>query len=142
MSEAFATAVTENESEKASNSYLMSLVALMAGMPLPIINLIATFFFFMANRRSTPFVKWHCTQTLLSQFSLLLMNSFGFWWTVNILFRDGNASNTYIAYMITIGLFNLTEIIATIYTAIETRKGRHVQWWFYGPLTNMVYRTQ
>jgi hypothetical protein len=29
---------TDHESEKASNSYLMSLVALVAGLPLPIIN--------------------------------------------------------------------------------------------------------
>lgn len=38
---------TDHESEKASNSYLMSLVALVAGLPLPIINLIATFFFLL-----------------------------------------------------------------------------------------------
>ncbi|MBY0486365.1 MAG: hypothetical protein K2P85_04130 [Flavobacteriaceae bacterium] len=41
---------SDHESEKASNSYLMSLVALVAGLPLPIINLIATFFFFIANK--------------------------------------------------------------------------------------------
>ena len=33
---------TEHEAEKASNSYLMSLIALIVGLPLPIINLIAT----------------------------------------------------------------------------------------------------
>ena len=33
----------EHEFEKASNSYLMSLMAIIVGLPLPIINLIATF---------------------------------------------------------------------------------------------------
>ena len=39
----------EHESEKASNSYLMSLIALIAGLPLPIINLIATLIFYLGN---------------------------------------------------------------------------------------------
>jgi uncharacterized Tic20 family protein len=130
----------EHEAEKASNSYLMSLIAVIAGLPLPIINLLATVIFYLANRKSTYFVRWHCTQALLSQFSLLLMNSTGFWWTISIVFSDERVSSHYIAYMITIFIFNLTEFIATIYTAIQTRKGIHVQWWLYGNLTNIVCR--
>lgn len=132
---------TEHEAEKASNSYLMSLVAAIAGLPLPIINLIATFIFYMANRKGTYFVRWHSTQALLSQFSLLFMNSFGFWWTVSIIFSDAAITNYYIAYVITVLLFNLVELIATIYSAIRTRKGEHVKWWLYGDLTNMICRS-
>jgi uncharacterized membrane protein len=128
----------EHEAEKASNSYLMSLVAVIAGLPLPIINLLATFFFYVGNRNGTYFVRWHCMQALLSQFSLLFMNSFGFWWTVSILFTEREITTSYIAYVFTVILFNLTELIATIYTAIETRKGRHVSWWFYGELTTVI----
>lgn len=128
----------EHEAERASNSYLMSLVAVIAGLPLPIINLLATLIFFLGNRKGTYFVRWHCMQALLSQFSLLIMNSAGFWWTISIVFKDGTVTNNYIAYMITLFIFNLTEFIATIYTAISTRKGTHVEWWFYGGLTNLV----
>ena len=135
---AFAYQPAEHEAERASNSYLMSLIAVIAGLPLPIINLLATFFFFMANRKGTYFVRWHCTQALLSQASLLVMNSCGFWWTVSILFSDGTLSDSYISYMITIFLFNLVDFIATIYTAIETRKGKHISWWFYGDLTDLL----
>lgn len=135
---AFAYQPAEHEAERASNSYLMSLIAVIAGLPLPIINLLATFFFFMANRKGTYFVRWHCTQALLSQASLLVMNSCGFWWTVSILFSDGTLSNSYVSYMMTIFLFNLVDFIATIYTAIETRKGKHISWWFYGDLTNLL----
>lgn len=130
----------EHETEKASNSYLMSLIALIAGLPLPIINLLATFVFYMGNRKGTYFVRWHCTQALLSQFSLLLINSIGFWWTVSIIFGSETLSNNYIAYIITVFVFNLAEFIATIYTAIQTRKGIHVEWWFYGTLTNIICR--
>lgn len=128
----------EHEAEKASNSYLMSLVALIAGLPLPIINLLATFVFYLGNRKGSYFVRWHCTQALLSQFSLLFINSFGFWWTISIVLGDKSLSNKYFAYMISVVLFNVIEFIATIHSAIQTRKGKHVSWWFYGNLTDLV----
>ena len=129
---------SEHETEKASNSYLMSMIALVAGLPIPIINLIATFIFYMGNKKGTYFVRWHCTQALLSQFSLLLINSYGFGWTISIIFSSETISNAYVAYIISLIIFNLTEFIATIYTAIQTRKGIHVEWWFYGSLTNLI----
>jgi hypothetical protein len=132
----------EHEAEKASNSYLMSLIALIAGLPLPIINLIATLIFYIGNRKGTYFVRWHCTQALLSQFSMLFINSFGFWWTISIIFTDETITSKYIAYLITAFIFNLTEFIATIYTAIQTRKGIHVEWWFYGSLTNLICKSK
>jgi len=116
----------------------MSLVAVVAGLPLPIINLLATFFFFLGNRKSTYFVRWHCTQALLSQCSLLFMNAAGFSWTLNIAFTEATISNAYIAYMITVVIFNIADFIATMYSAIEVRKGKHVQWLFYGNLTNLL----
>lgn len=140
MSRAFQYEPGEHEAEKASNSYLMSLIAVIAGLPLPIINLLATLIFYLANRKGTYFVRWHCTQALLSQASLLFINSFGFWWTISIIFSSEEITSRYIAYMITALIFNLAEFIVTIYTAIQTRKGIHVKWWFYGTLTNLVCR--
>lgn len=134
----FAYQPGEHEAEKASNSYLMSLIALIAGLPLPIINLIATLIFYLGNRKGTYFVRWHCTQALLSQLSMLFINSFGFWWTISIIFTEETITSKYIAYIIAVIVFNLIEFIATIYTAIQTRKGVHVEWWFYGSLTNLI----
>ncbi len=128
----------EYEAEKASTSYLMSLLALVVGLPFPIINLIATILFFLMNRKSTYFIRWHCTQALLSQCTLLMMNSYGFWWTISIMFGPESITNKYIAYIFVILIFNISEIIATIYSAIQTRKGNHVEWWFYGTLTNLI----
>jgi len=128
----------EYETEKASNSYLMSVVALIAGLPMPVFNLIATLGFWAANRKSPYFVRWHCNQALLSQVSLLIMNGAGFWWTMNIIFGSATITNNYLAYIATILLYNLAEFIATVYSASKTRKGIHVQWWFYGTLTNLI----
>ena len=78
----------EHEAETTSGSYLKSLIAIVVGLPLPIINSIATLVFYLDNRKSIYFVRWHCTQALLSQLSVLFMNSFGFWWTVLIIFTE------------------------------------------------------
>lgn len=134
----FAYEPGEHEAEKASNSYLMSLIAVVAGLPLPILNLLATLIFFLGNRKSTYFVRWHCTQALVSQASLLIINSNAFWWTIGIIFWERTVTNSYIAFMIVAFLFNVVEFITTIYSAIETRKGKHVSWWFYGELTDLL----
>jgi len=128
----------EHEKEKASNSYVMSLIAFAAGLPLPIINLLATVIFFFGNRKGSYFVRWHCTQALLSQLSMFFVNSFGFWWTVSIIFADERISTKYIAYILTVILLNTSELIITIITAVKTRKGAHVKWFFYGDLTNLI----
>jgi len=136
----FSYAPDEYEAEKASNSYLMSLIAIMAGLPLPIVNLIATLMFYLGNRKSGHFVRWHCTQALLAQAVTLVINVVGVYWTLSIIFGSNEVSNRYIAYIITIVLFNLIEFVATIYAAIRTRKGKHVSWWMFGPLTDAFVR--
>jgi hypothetical protein len=138
MAAEFAYLPDDYECERASNSYLMSVVAVIVGLPLPIINLIATGIFYLNNRKGTYFVRWHCTQALLSQILVVAMNSFGFYWTLSIIFRDRIVDNSYIAYIITILSFNLIEFIMTVYAASATRKGKHVEWWLFGPLTNEI----
>ena len=139
--EKFSYVPGEHEAETASSSYLMSLVAIIIGLPIPIVNLAATAIFYLGNRKSTYFVRWHCTQALVSQLSMLIVNSFGFWWTISIIFTEQAITNNYIAYIIAAVIFNLIEFAATIYTAIQTRKGIHVVWWFYGNLTNLICKS-
>lgn len=136
MTATFSYVPGEHEAEKASNSYLMSLVAVVAGLPFPIVNMLASLFFYLANRKGTYFVRWHCLQAFYSQLALLPVNSVSFWWTVSILFGDEHVSNRYFAYLFTVVIFNLIEFVSTMYAAIETRKGRHVHFFFFGDLTN------
>ncbi len=79
-------------------------------------------------------------QALLSQFSLLPVNSISFWWTISIILGENSISNQYIAYMFTIFIFNLADFIATLHTAIETRKGNHIEWFIFSDLTNLIYK--
>jgi uncharacterized Tic20 family protein len=127
----------DEELEKASNSYLMSLIVVMVGLPIPILNLLATLIFYRANRKGSVFVRWHCTQALTSQFTLLIMNGIAFQWTMRIIFTDLTLSNSYFAYLLTVLCFNLYEFIITIYATVRVRKGYHVEWFFFGALTNL-----
>ena len=118
----------------------MSLVALVAGLPIPIINLIATLAFYLANRKGSYFVRWHCTQALFSQLCILGFNSVAFWWTLSIIFGDTELSNGYFAYLFTIVIVNLVEFISTIYAAIQVRKGHQVELWLFSGLAYLTCR--
>lgn len=142
MDPQFAYTPAEHEKEKASNAYLMSLIMFIVGLPLPILNLLATLVFWLGYRRSSYFVRWHCTQALLLQLSLLFINSYGFWWTLSVLLGDETLSNAYFAYLFTAILFNISELVTTIYTTIATRKGKNIRWWFYAALTDRVCKPQ
>jgi hypothetical protein len=131
----------DSELERASNSYLMSLVAVLGGLPLPIMNLMASILFYFGNRKSTAFVKWHITQALLSQLSMFFFNTVGFWWTISIIFKDGTINNDYIGYMITVVIFNIIEFFGTLYVATQVRKGNHIEMFFVGDLTNQICST-
>lgn len=132
--------ITEDEREYASNSYLMSLFAFLAGLPLPIFNLIATIIFYYGKRKSTKFVKWHCTQALVSQLFIFFFNTVGFWWTVSIIFQSRELNNYYFGYITLILIINIIEIISTIYTAVKTRAGKHVRWYLFGDLTDEIVK--
>lgn len=133
---------TDSELERASNSYLMSLVAVLGGLPLPIVNILASVFFYLGNRKSTLFVKWHCLQALFSQLGMFFFNTVGFWWTISVFFSEEKATNQYISYMFTVIIFNVLEFIATLYLAIQTRKGKHIEMYFFSDITNLFYKTK
>lgn len=130
--------LSENEMEQAANSYLMSLLAVMAGLPFPIVNLAATLIFYFANKRKTYFVRWHCTQALISQLPLFLTNTILFWWTIRMIFGTVTLSSFYFAYLFTVILFNLVDVLATIITAVKVRRGKQVEWYVYGGITNLI----
>lgn len=129
---------SEYEAEKASNSYLISLVLMVAGAPIPILNLLGVIIFYFGNRKQSYFVRWHCTQALLSQVVLLFVNSTFFWWTVGVVIFDQPVNTEYIGYVIFFIIINLLELISTIVTAIDVRKGIHVSWWIIGDLTDLI----
>ena len=129
---------TESECEKASISYLISMFAMVVGLPIPIFNLLATLIFYFANAKGTYFVRWHCLQALLSQIILVGINSVAFWWTVGVIWFHKDVTTSYFGYLGFVLTLNIIEFISTIYMAIATRKGKHVEWWPFAILVNIL----
>lgn len=129
---------SDSEREKAANSYLMSLMAAMIGLPLPVVNMLATVIFYLVNRKRTYYVRWHCTQALISQIPLYFTNTILFWWTIRLLLGYDSLTSFYFAYLFTVILFNVIDYMATIYSAIKVRKGEQVEWYVYGGLTDLI----
>lgn len=149
--------------EPAGNAYLMSLAAVVAGLPLPIVNVIATFIYFMAQRKASYAVRWHSLQALLAQLVVMPFNSIAMGWTLSILLNGINlkeelfltesgqgrivgltfdslisSSAVYWAYMAFVLLLNIFEFIGVISTAIKVRKGINVRWFGIAPLTDAL----
>lgn len=147
------TDIKPYEAEQAANAYLMSVVAVIAGLPLPIINVLASLLFFAAKRKSPYAVRWHSLQSLLGQVIVMPFNSLAFWWTFRIFFShldmlDHNlhigkefltfASPAYWAYMCFALLLNIFEFIAVIATAVAVRKGKNIRWFGIAAITDVL----
>ncbi|RYJ42927.1 DUF4870 domain-containing protein [Flavobacterium beibuense] len=148
-------AIHPNEYEQASNGYLMAVVAVMGGLPLPIINLIASFGYYLAKRKASNFIRWHAIQAVLAQLVLVPFNSLAWAWSIGIFIKlevfehsyDDNQhffslfnalTTPYIIYMSFIILFNTFEFFAVIYTAARVRKGHNVRWLLIANITDRL----
>ena len=150
--------IYHNDYEQASNSYLMSVVALIGGLPMPIINFIASVIFYLGSRRSSYFVRWHSIQSALGQLVLVPFNSIAFAWTLRIILNNehytirhddieagiyifeemSHATLYYWFYIAFIILLNLVEFFVVVYTASRVRNGNHVRWLVLGNLADSL----
>lgn len=151
-----------NEYEQASRSYLMAVVAVIAGLPFPIINLFASIGYYLAHRKSSYFIRWHCIQATIGQAFLIPFNSVAVAWTLGVIFGGrgffgiteipkryfadnasifddySGATLYYWLYITFIILLNCTEFIIVIYTSTRVKKGENVRWFGIAQLTDKL----
>ena len=130
--------VPETQRESASNGYLMSLVAVGIGAPLPIINMIATVIFFFQSRKEGVFVRFHVMQALISQF---IINGIHFSWLISIIFggKEHEFNANYLGFLTAVVIFNLMEFITNVIGAVKARKGELTSFFFVGPISKLIY---
>jgi hypothetical protein len=116
------------ESEKASYSYIISTLVVIIALPLPIAGLLSTLFYYIANRKDTVFVRWHCLQSLYSQILVFIFNTTCLWWFLSKFIFDEPLPNMFYYYLTFVIILNILEFSFSIYSAIQVRKGQHVQW--------------
>lgn len=130
------------EREDAMGGYLMMFAALAAGLPLPIINLIAAVVYFYINKSKSRFIKFHSFQSLISQIPTTLMNAGLVFWSIRLFFYNsvkfdevffvGSEYEIYWGYLIMVFIANLLYTIFSLIAAFKARKGQFYYFLFFG----------
>lgn len=127
--------VPVKEREDAMGGYLMMFAAVGAGLPLPIVNLIASVIYFYLNRSNSRFVLFHTYQALISQIPVTLMNAVVVGWGIRILLSGSvQVTNAFLAFVGVVVIVNLAYFVVGIIAAVKARKGRMYYYWFFGKL--------
>lgn len=124
--------ISIEEKEDAMGGYFMMFASLAAGLPLPIINIIAAIIYYYLNKKKSPFVHFHSLQSLISQIPTSLLNVGLVFWTLRIFLNDWGFSDNYKGYLITVLIANLLYVIFSIYAAVRARKGMFFYFLFFG----------
>ncbi len=127
--------LTSREKEDAMGAYLMMFASIGAGLPLPIVNLIASVIYYFINSKKSRFIKFHCYQSLISQLPTTLLNAglllsvFQIW-----IYDNWEFNNNFVGYAIMVGVVNLAYFIISIVGSVKARKGQMYYFIFFGRL--------
>jgi len=125
--------IPEREREDAMGSYLMMFAAVAVGLPLPVINLIASIIYYYLNRKKSKFIHFHCLQALLSQIPTTLINWGLVIWGVTILFSEEQKLTEFFwAYAILAALATVIYFIISLIAAYKARQGKMYYFLLFG----------
>lgn len=129
------------EKEDAMGAYFMMFAALAAGLPLPVLNLIAAIIYLYINKSKSRFVHFHALQSLLSQIPTSLLNIGLVFWLIRVIFWDFHFNYYFKGYLAMVIAANLIYIIFSIIAAIKARRGEFYYFIFFGRLSyHYAYR--
>lgn len=126
--------LTEREKEDAMGGYLMMFASLAAGLPLPVVNLIAAVVYYFINRNKSRFIHFHALQSLLTQIPVSMLNGVFVLTTINafIIQERSMPSSNYLWFLGVVGIVNFIYFVFSIVAAIRARKGRMYYFVFFG----------
>lgn len=127
--------VNKREREDGMGAYLMMFAGIAAGLPLPVLNLLASIIYWAVNKSKSRFVRFHCLQSLWSQLPTTLLNAILFYWTIRtIVVYDQHFSDEFFGYLGMVIIVNLLYFIFSIVGAIKAREGKMYYFVFFGRL--------
>ncbi len=131
------------EREDAMGAYLMMFAAMGAGLPLPILNLLAALIYYFVHKDKPRFVRFHTLHSLLAQIPVTLLNAGLIGWTIRNLIYNGGWTDVFFGYLWTVILANLLYFIFSVIAAVKARRGRFYYFVFFGRLAfDMVYKVR
>ena len=135
--------ISIEEREDAMGGYLMMFAALAAGLPLPMLNMIAAVIYYYVNKKKSKFVHFHVAQSVLSQIPTSLLNGVLVFWTIRTFFGDRNFTDNFKGYALAVLVANLAYIGFSIYAAIKARKGEMYYFLLFGRISyNIAFRVR
>lgn len=126
--------ITEREKDDAMGAYLMMFASLAIGLPIPLLNLIASVIYFLVNRKTSSFVAFHALQALLTHIPVVLLNAGVVAWIIANLATHAASWAWFFWYLFFTILVNLTYIVWSIIALINASKGR----FFYMPVFGRI----
>ena len=127
--------------EDAMGAYFMMFATTAMGLPLPILNLVASIVYYYVNRDKGKFVQFHTLQSLYSQIPVTLLNSGLVAWTIVNFARDFDFSSFFWGYLVMTAAADLIYFIFSIVGAVRARKGLFYYFIFFGKVAyHQVYR--
>ncbi len=135
--------LSPREKEDGMGAYLMMFAAMGAGLPLPVINLVAAIIYYYLNRSKSRFIHFHCLQSLLSQIPTTVINWGVVFIAVRIWIYDDTFTDIHEGYLWMALVANLIYFIYNLVAAIRARKGRFYYFIFFGKFSyQAVYSLQ
>ena len=116
--------IPERERDDAMAAYLMMFASLAIGLPIPLVNLIASVIYFLVNRKSSPFTAFHSLQALLTHVPVVLLNAGAVGWLIGILVSQAGFHAGYFWYLFFTVLVNISYMVWSIVALIHAHKGR------------------
>lgn len=127
--------LTKKERDDAMGAYLMMFASVGAGLPLPILNLIAAIIYYYVNRSKSRFVKFHAYQSLISQLPTTLLNATALSWFIRNMINSTGFDQNFFGFVIAVILTNVAYFIFSIIGAIKARKGQMYYLLFFGKVS-------
>jgi uncharacterized membrane protein len=120
--------IPDRQKEDAMGAYLMMFASLALGLPIPILNLVASVIYFFVNRKAGAFVAFHALQALITHVPVVLLNAGVIGWLIGILVVPPHDSfvPAFFWFLFFSVLANLAYIVWSIVALVHARKGHFI----------------
>jgi uncharacterized membrane protein len=125
--------LSTREKDDAMGAYMMMFASVAIGMPLPILNLVASFIYYMINKKKSRFVAFHSLQAMLSSLGINIINTVAVIWII-ILFisNDFNFTKDFMVFGILAIILNIVYFIVSLISTVKAKRGEFYYIFFFG----------
>ncbi|MGL1893961.1 MAG: DUF4870 domain-containing protein [Spirochaetaceae bacterium] len=125
--------LSKREKEDSMGAYLMMFAAMGAGLPLPLLNLLASFIYYQINKKKSRYVAFHSFQSLITQLPISIVNGGLVFWLIKILIQDyPDFTSKFFTYLAFAVIWNLLYLVLSIRACICARRGQLYYMFLFG----------